>query len=175
MANVVEEVTKNLTGLRAARKNAGLSQRELADLIGTDPANVAGMESAARSMSIKMGQRLSEHVDVGSAELVIANRLNAIKKAEDGRDPAGVLKAAMDIVKLADSEKLSLEGEKFIDVIADRALKFAGVGSASAGTRSHHRDSERYDQPRIDGRDTNGNFVGVTKPMCMSKNRWPNL
>ena len=171
MANVVEEVTKNLTGLRAARKNVSLSQRELADLIGTDPANVAGMESAARSMSIKMGRKLAEHVDVGSAELVIANRLHAMKKAEDERDPAGVLKAAMDIVKLADGEERLPEGEKFIDSITDRALKFAGVGSTSAGARGHHRDSERHDQSGMDGRDTNGNFVGMTKPMCRSKNR----
>jgi transcriptional regulator with XRE-family HTH domain len=153
MVNVLEEVTKNLIGLRAARKNAGLSQRKLADLIGTDPANVAGMESAARSMSIKMGRKLAEHVEVGSAELVVANRLHAMKKAEDQRDPAGVLKAAMDIVKLADSEELSSEGEKFIDSITDRALKFAGVDSTSAGTRSHHRDDEEYDQPGHDGRD----------------------
>ena len=171
MANVVEEVTKNLTGLRAARKNVRLSQRELADLIGTDPANVAGMESAARSMSIKMGRKLAEHVDVGSAELVIANRLHAMRKAEDERDPAGVLKAAMDIVKLADSGGLSPEVEKFIDAITERALKFAGVGSASAAARSHQGNDEEYDQPGMDGRDTNGNFVEVTKPMCRSKNR----
>ena len=147
MANVVEEVTKNLTGLRAARKNAGLSQRELADLIGTDPANVAGMESAARSMSIKMGRKLAEYVDVGSAELVIANRLHAMKKAEDERDPVGVLKAAMDIVKLADSEELSPEGGKFIDAITDRALKFAGVDSSSAGARSYQCDDENATSP----------------------------
>jgi transcriptional regulator with XRE-family HTH domain len=171
MANIVEEVTRKLTGLRVARKAAGLTQEQLADLIGTDRANIAGMESAARSMSFKMGKRLAEHVDVGSAEMVIANRLAAMKKAEDGLNPAGMLKAAMDIVKLADSEELSPEGKKFIDAIADRTLKFAGVGSVSAGARSHHRDSERHDQPGIDGRDTNGNFVGVTKPMCRSKNR----
>ncbi len=126
MTNIVEEVVKNLTGLRDARKSAGLSQRALADLVGTDPANVAGMESAARSMSIKMASRLAEHVDAGSAELVIANRLAAMKKAEENRDPAGVLLAAKSILELAGGEDLTDEGEKFVNAVADEALAVAG-------------------------------------------------
>lgn len=158
MANIIEEVTKNLTGLRDARKNAGLSQRALADLVGIDPANVAGMESAARSMSIKMGRRLSEHVDVGSAELVIANRLYAMKRAEKERDPAAMLLAAKTIVELANDEELSEQGEEFIDAIADRALKFAGVGavtkSSGAGEEAYGYDPER---------NAMGHMVGATK------------
>lgn len=142
MANIIVEVTKDLTGLRAARKNAGLSQRELADLIGTDPANVAGMESAVRSMSIKMGRKLAEHVDAESAGLVIANRLAAMKKAEKHRDAAGVLLAAKSIVELANDRELSDEGEWFIDAIADGAFKVARVGavgkSSGAGSGVHY-------------------------------------
>lgn len=159
MANIIEEVTKNLTGLRDARKNAGLSQRNLADLVGIDPANVAGMESAARSMSIKMGRRLSEHVDVGSAELVIANRLYAMKRAEKERDPAAMLLAAKSIVELANDEGLSEEGEEFIEAIADRALTFAGVGAVSKS--SGHEGEEQYGVVPDEGRDPNGHRVGV--------------
>ena len=159
MANIIEEVTKNLTGLRDARKNAGLSQRALADLVGIDPANVAGMESAARSMSIKMGRRLSEHVDVGSAELVIANRLYAMKRAEKERDPAGVLLAAKSIVELANDEELSEKGEEFIDAIADKALKFAGVGAVSKSSGAGDSEWYGYDSER----NAMGHKVGAAK------------
>lgn len=154
--NIIEEVTKNLTGLRDARKRAGLTQDRLADLIGTDRANIAGMESAARTVSLKMGRRLSEHVDVGSAELVIANRLAAMKTAENNRDPAGVLSAAKSIVELANDEELSEKGEEFIGAIADRALKFAGVGAVSKSSGAGDSEQYGYDPERDPaGRRTN--------------------
>jgi transcriptional regulator with XRE-family HTH domain len=171
MTNIVEEVVKNLTGLRDARKSAGLSQRALADLVGTDPANVSGMESAARSMSIKMGRRLSEHVDIGSAELVIANRLAAMKRAKKERDPAAVILAAKGILEIAGDRDLTPEGEAFLEAVADEALEFAGTGLVS---KSASTDEEVYGYDPE--RNALGHNVGVTKAAASrEEGAWPSL
>jgi len=136
MANTVDRVANGLVGLKTARTKAGLTQRELAKMIGTDRANIAGMESAARSMSVKMAERLAERVDAGSAELVIANRLAAMKTAKKENDAASVLLAAKGILEIAGGEELTPAGEAFLDAVADEALEFAG--------KSSHEDEEVY-------------------------------
>jgi len=125
-----EEVEKALVGLKAARTKAGLTQEALADRIGTDRANIAGFESAARTLKFRMAEKLSEHVDVGSAELVIANRLAAMKRAKKERDPAGVILAAKGILEIAGDKDLTPEGEAFLEAVADEALEFVGKSSA---------------------------------------------
>jgi DNA-binding XRE family transcriptional regulator len=83
---VREEVEKGLVGLKTARMKAGLTQEDLGELVGTDRANIAGYESAARTLKFRMAEKFSEHVDAGSAELVIANRLHAMKRVPIGAD-----------------------------------------------------------------------------------------
>jgi len=141
MANTVDRVANGLVGLKTARTKAGLTQRELAEMIGTDRANIAGMESAARSMSVKMAERLAERVDAGSAKLVIANRLAAMKTAKKENDAASVLLAAKGILEIAGDKDLTPEGEAFLDAVADEALEFAGVGPVS---KSASPDQEVY-------------------------------
>ena len=135
-----EEVEKGLVGLKAARTKAGLTQEALAERIGTDRANIAGFESAARTLKFRMAEKLSEHVDVGSAELVIANRLAAMKRAKTERDPAAVILAAKGILEIAGDKDLAPEGEAFLDAVADEALEFVGKSSGR-----HIEDAEQYE------------------------------
>lgn len=143
------------TDLRTARKHAGLTQERLAELVGTDRANIAGLESAARAISAKMGDRLAEHVDIPSAELVIANRLAAIKRAKDQDDPHGVLTAAKGIVEIVGDRELTPEGETFIDNIVDGAITFATTGS--------YQDTEVYGSDEAEGRELMGRKVASGK------------
>jgi transcriptional regulator with XRE-family HTH domain len=126
-----QEVEKGLVGLKGARTKAGLTQEALADRIGTDRANIAGFESAARTLKFRMAEKISEHIDVGPAELVIANRLAAMKRAKKERDPAGVILAAKGILEIAGDKNLTSEGEAFLEAVADEALEFVGKSSAS--------------------------------------------
>jgi transcriptional regulator with XRE-family HTH domain len=134
------------TDLRTARKRAGLTQERLAELVGTDRANIAGLESAARAMSAKMGERLSEHVDVASAELVIANRLAAIKRSKEQGDAAGVLTAAKGIVQIVGDRELTPEGETFIDNIVDGAIEFATKNERYEDEQEYGVDVEGEDR-----------------------------
>ncbi len=118
--SVREEVEKGLVGLKEA----------LADRIGTDRANIAGFENAARPLKFRMAEKLAEHVDIGSAELVIANRLAAMKRAKKERDPAGVILAAKGILEIAGDKDLTPGGEAFLEAVADEALQFVGKSSA---------------------------------------------
>jgi transcriptional regulator with XRE-family HTH domain len=128
--SVREEVEKGLVGLKEARTKAGLTQEALADRIGTDRANIAGFENAARPLKFRMAEKLSEHVGIGSAQLVIANRLAAIKRAKKERDPAGVILAAKGILEIAGDKDLTPGGEAFLEAVADEALQFVGKSSA---------------------------------------------
>ena len=113
------------TDLRTARKRVGLTQVELADLVGVSQPNIAGMESAARAVSKAMGNQLAQYVGVESAELVIANRLAAYKRGKQESDARAVLTAAKAIVEALGDERLPEEGERFVDGIVQGALDFA--------------------------------------------------
>lgn len=153
---VREEVEKGLVGLKDARTAAGLTQAALAELVGTDRANIAGYEAASRTLKFRMAKKLSEHVDQGSAELVLANRLAAMKRAKSEGDAAGVILAAKGILEIAGDKDLTPEGEAFLEAVADEALEFAGK---SSGGRVE--DAEQYDvDPE---RNSLGHRVGVAK------------
>ncbi len=147
MAGDVERVQKGLTGLRAARKRAGLTQEELATLVGTHRENLSQWESATKGLSFKMAKRLAGHLeDAHPGEMVTANRLTAYKRAKSEGDAAGALLAVKGLIEAVGDEDLNEAGQRFLDDLADEALAFAGKSGS-------HDGGERYDEPRMEADD----------------------
>ena len=116
------------TDLRTSRKRAGLTQEQLADLVGVSQSNIAGMESAVRAVSKTMGNRLAQHVGVESVELVIANRLAAYKRGKQESDARAVLTAAKAIVEAGLQRKTARSS-------AERSSCYSRSGTREAPSR----------------------------------------
>lgn len=158
MTSDVQRVQKGLTGLRAARKRAGLTQQELANLVGTHRENLSQWESATKGLSFKMAKRLAGHLeDAHPGEMVTANRLSAYKRAKSEGDAAGALLAVKGLIEAVGDEDLNEAGQRFLNDLADDALAFAEKSSGG------HEDTEVYGVIPDEGRDPAGYNVGVTK------------
>ena len=140
--DVREKVEQAVVGMKEARIKAGMTQEALARLVGTDRAVIAGYESAARTLKYRMAEKLSEHLDRDSAELVIANRLAAMRKAKEARDPAAVILAAKGILEIVGNKDLTAEGEAFLDSVTEEALEFAGLRAEREQLDAEIRDEQ---------------------------------
>jgi transcriptional regulator with XRE-family HTH domain len=133
--------------IRTARKRKGLSQEELASLARTDQGTISAIESGATGVSEKLAQRLGNVLEPSGDELIIGNRALAMERAIKEGDRAGVLTAAKTVVKVASRHKLTPEGEKYLDDLTEKAIKFAQGGL----------DFEDED---FDGEDDGRDFLG---------------
>ena len=141
--------------LRTARNRKGLSQEELAGLTGTDQGTISAVESGTRGVSEKLAQRLGSVLDPSGDELIIENRARAMERAIKSGDRAGVLAAAKTVVKVASRHELTPKGEKYLDDLTDKAIKFA-VGGLDF--EDENEDEEDFDA-EDDGRDFAGRRV----------------
>ncbi len=79
-------------------------------------------------MTLKMANRVLKEIgqsDVSGAELVVANRLQAYKRARESGDVSGMLEAAKAVAKIGEEHTLTTEGENLVDEVVDDALDFA--------------------------------------------------
>jgi transcriptional regulator with XRE-family HTH domain len=131
MNRTIKKAERGLTDLKAARNNAELSQEALAALIGTQRENISMWESGTRGITRKTATKLAEHLDTSAGEILTANRLSEYKRAKKAGDAAGALLAIKGLIEGVGDEDLTLEGERFLDDLANEALAFAGMGPVS--------------------------------------------
>lgn len=58
------DIPGNAINLRGLRNREGLSQKELAEHLGTNQANISKMERGMREISVKMARKLSQVFDI---------------------------------------------------------------------------------------------------------------
>jgi transcriptional regulator with XRE-family HTH domain len=168
MNKTIKRAEKGLTDLRTARNRADLTQAALAGLVGTSRENISTWESGSKGITRKTAQKLAEHLDTSAGEILTANRLSEYKRAKSEGNAAGALLAIKGLIEGVGDEDLTLEGERFLDDLADDALEFAGVGKSS------HEDEEVYGYEAE--RDPLGHRVGVTKAAASREaGIWPSL
>ncbi len=117
-----------MKGLRTVRKRAGYSQREVAELVGTSQPNICAYETGERAMSLKIANKVLREIgesNVSGAELVVANRLKAYKRARESGDVSGMLDAAKTVARIGEEHTLTREGEELIEEVVDDALEYA--------------------------------------------------
>jgi transcriptional regulator with XRE-family HTH domain len=117
-----------MEGLRQVRKRAGYTQEELADSIGTSRPNVSAYESGGRNMTLKLADRVLREIgesNVSGAELVVANRLKAYKRARESGDVPGMLEAAKAVAKIGEEHTLTREGAELVGEVVEDALEYA--------------------------------------------------
>jgi hypothetical protein len=90
--------------------------------------------------------------DVSGAELVVANRLKAYKRAMKAGDLSGMFDAAKAVAKLGEEHTLTREGEDLVDEIVADALLYA---EKAAG----FEDEAEAEDEGGDGRDFFGRRV----------------
>ncbi len=79
-------------------------------------------------MSLRMANRVLREIgesDVSGAELVVANRLKAYKRAMKAGDLSGMFDAAKAVAKIGEEHTLTTEGEDLVDEIVADALEYA--------------------------------------------------
>ncbi len=117
-----------MEGLRLVRKRAGYSQREVAELVGTSQPNICAYETGDRAMSLKIANKVLGEIgesNVSGAELVVANRLKAYKRARESGDVSGMFNAAKAVAKIAEQHTLTTEGGELVEEVVDDALEYA--------------------------------------------------
>jgi transcriptional regulator with XRE-family HTH domain len=164
----IKRAERGLRDLKTARSRAELSQEALAALIGTKRENISTWERGTKGITRKTAQKLAKHLDTSAGEILTANRLSEYKIAKKEGDAAGALLAIKGLIQGVGDEDLTLEGERFLDDLADEALAFAGVGKSS------HEDEEVYGYDPE--RNALGHRVGVTKAAASRESGiWPSL
>ncbi len=135
-------------------------------------------------MSLKMANKVLRQIGesgVSGAELVVANRLKAYKRARVSGDVSGMMEAAKAVARIGEEHTLTTEGEDLIEEIVDDALDFAekvatgfedeaeaedegGDGRDFFGRRvrplDEAGDGQDEDEDEEDGRDMYGRRIG---------------
>jgi hypothetical protein len=79
-------------------------------------------------MTLKMANRVLKEIgqsDVSGAELVVANRLKAYKRARESGDVSGMFDAAKAVARLGEEHTLTREGDELVGEVVDDALEYA--------------------------------------------------
>jgi hypothetical protein len=81
-------------------------------------------------MTLRMANRVLKEIGesgsgVSGAELVVANRLLAYKRARNSGDVSGMLEAAKAVAKIGEEHTLTREGDELVDEVVDDALEYA--------------------------------------------------
>lgn len=144
--------SKELRGLRAARKALKMTQETVALRAGLDRSRVCRYESGDRRMGREAAEALAPVLKSEPNTIMFENRRVMVERAMKNRDPEAVLKAATSAVKITGDEDLSPEGEEALDELVETALKFF-ESTASGGDD----DGELYGVE--EGRDPLGHRV----------------
>ena len=120
---------EGLDDLRAARKSAGLSQQELEELTGIAQGDISKYESGSRLVSETVAQKLARHLPgTTPTRLLMANKAQAFKRAQETGDRVGALKAAESIVRYASKLPEDPELGRMLDRLVAKACRFAEQG-----------------------------------------------
>ncbi len=79
-------------------------------------------------MSLKIANKVLGEIgesNVSGAELVVANRLKAYKRARESGDVSGMFNAAKAVAKIAEQNTLTTEGGELVEEVVDDALEYA--------------------------------------------------
>jgi transcriptional regulator with XRE-family HTH domain len=121
-----------LRDLQAARKAAGTTQSELAAATGLHQADISFWETGARLMGENVAERLAQHLaGVSASDLLISNKAQAFKRAQENNDRLAVLRAAESIVKFCDRLPADPELDAMLDRLVRKAVKVAEQGKES--------------------------------------------
>ncbi len=121
-------------GLKRAMAEVGLSNEELAALVGVPGSRIAAYKSGGRRMGHKTAAKIAECVDADSAELVTENRLAAMKRAAEKGDARGVLNAVKSIVNVSENSAEGAVDEDLAELVT-WAVKFAENNAVAAAGR----------------------------------------
>jgi transcriptional regulator with XRE-family HTH domain len=124
---------ENLRGLRAARKEKGLTQKVLALRTGLSQPEVSILENGGTSMSRAVAEKLAPVVGSTPLTLQIENRIQRLQAAKKRGDKAEVFNAAKSAVKLLDGMDLDATTEEALDKLVDSSASFTqSVASAQS-------------------------------------------
>ncbi len=79
-------------------------------------------------MTLKLADRVLREIgesNVSGAELVVANRLKAYKRARESGDVPGMLEAAKAVAKIGEEHTLTREGAELVGEVVEDALEYA--------------------------------------------------
>lgn len=71
------EYKLDMNTIKALRERKGLSQQELADLVGTSQPQIARLEASKRTLSKSWAERLAPHLDTSAANLIFSEGVNS--------------------------------------------------------------------------------------------------
>jgi transcriptional regulator with XRE-family HTH domain len=109
---------------KTARKRKGWSQTFLATKAKTDQGTVSGVESGRVSLNNSLSKRLGSVLGVSGDELIFEYRARAMECAIKEGHAAGVFNAAKALCRVAEGRELTPLGEKRLNDLAERAVKF---------------------------------------------------
>ena len=117
--------------LRGARKRRGWSIYDLAERTGVAASNISALETGSRILGKRLASRFAEHLDADSTELLIANRIAAMKRAVREKDAAAILMCAKAIVETVRDQGSTGEDEELLNRLLNATLGFAKKIEAS--------------------------------------------
>ena len=117
--------------LKAARKQEGWSQSDLQERTGVAASNISALETGSRILGKRLASKFAEHLDPDSSELLIANRVAAMKRAVSEKDAPAILMCAKAIVDAARDQESSGEDEERLNWLLNATLGFAKKIEAS--------------------------------------------
>lgn len=92
-------------------REAGLSSGDLADLAGLPRSHVAAFKSGGRTLGQKAARKIAPHLDAHPMELIVENRLTAMRRAAREGDARGVVNAIRSIVEKVEKVEKAEEGD----------------------------------------------------------------
>ena len=111
--------------LKTARKQKGWSQFDLEERTGVAAHNISALETGSRIMGKRLASKFAKHLDADSTELLIANRVAAMRRAIRVNDAPAALSCARAIVEAVGNHDPASEDEKLLDRLMSEALAFA--------------------------------------------------
>lgn len=120
--------------IKSARKNAALTQQQLAELIGVAKSTIAGYEKGDREPDAVKLKLIAKHTGVTGSYLLELDdnysreNYNGLNAEEARQFAKGISKAAMDIAILYDS--LDEHGQEILDAIA--SIEYSRIELANA-------------------------------------------
>jgi transcriptional regulator with XRE-family HTH domain len=92
---VDQRIKEKRMDLKTARKQKAWSQSDLQERTGVAAHNISALETGSRIMCKQLASRFAEHLDADSAELLIENRIAAMKRAIKETDVSAILMCAL--------------------------------------------------------------------------------
>jgi len=111
--------------LKDARKRKGISQDDLARIVGMDQPTLSQLETGRRPLTLAGAIKMAAALDVPPKDLLVHNQGAVMEKAMDRGDASGVLHAAKSIVTASEGEGMTKEGEEYLDKLVQGAITFA--------------------------------------------------